>query len=101
MYTMSVSLCITQSVLINKNLLLPFTNMEDSRTTYDHGMQLMFQAVLRYMLQRPVPIIIIIFTKIFSTANNFLPGRSVERHSHIVFTANPWGHLDLEIKTFC
>lgn len=52
------------------------------------------------MLQGPVPIVVVIFTKVFCTANDFLPGRLVERHSHIVFAADPWCYLDLQEVQF-
>lgn len=51
------------------------------------------------VLKRPVPIVVVIRTKILGTGFNLMPCCSVYRHAHVVFTAYPWRHFNLELKS--
>jgi len=53
------------------------------------------QAALRNVLQAPVPIVVIVRAEEFSAVTDILPGAAVERHSHVVLTADPRRHLRL------
>jgi hypothetical protein len=53
--------------------------------------------MLAKVLQRPIPIVVIIITKVFSAGMDFFPQFTVEDHTHIMFCTLPWHHLDLHI----
>ena len=73
----------------------PLPNVEDTWTLHHHCIQFVVQAALGYVLQAPVPIIVIIRAEEFGTVTDILPGAAVERHSHVVLTADPRRHLRL------
>lgn len=50
------------------------------------------------MLQRPIPIVVVIFAKIFSTAYYIHPRGTVKCHSHIMFTTDPRCYFHLKIN---
>ena len=47
------------------------------------------------VLQRPIPIVVIIITKVFTAGMDFFPQFTVENHTHIMFCTLPWHHFDL------
>lgn len=62
----------------------PFSNVEYARPAHDHRKQFFLETLMTRVLHRPVPIVIIIRTKIFCTRLNLVPSRPVESHSHVV-----------------
>ena len=74
---------------------LPFSNVENSRSLHQHDFQFGLETMLAKVLQRPIPVVVIIITKVFSTGMDFCPQFTVEDHTHIMFCTLPWHHLDL------
>lgn len=76
----------------------PLANVEDAWPLHDHGMQLPLQTLLRHMLQRPVPVIIIVGAEVPCTLAYALPCGTVEGEAHIVLATDPRHRLHLEKK---
>lgn len=78
---------------------LPFADVKDSWSSDNHCMQFVFHAVLRDVLERPIPIVVVVFAEELRTADDFVPGLLVEGHPHVVFAAYPGGYLHLKQTT--
>lgn len=74
---------------------LPFSNMKYSWPFDNHRVQFAMQTLLWYVLQRPVPIVVIVYAKMICTLHNITPRTSIEAEAHIVFATYPRRHLHL------
>lgn len=70
--------------------------MEDSRTSHNHSMQFMLQTVLGYMLQRPIPVVIVVFAEVVSTRQDLRPRAPIKGHPHVVLAAYPRRYFHLK-----
>lgn len=72
--------------------------MEDSWTFDDHRMQLFLQTLLGHIMQRPVPIVVIVKTEMLRTLSYGRPSAAIESETHIVLAAYPGHHFDLHVE---
>lgn len=79
---------------------LPFANVEHSRSLYDHRVQFVSHALLRHMLQWPVPVVVVVRAEHWWACNDLTPRAAIERKSHIVLAAHPWRDLHLNCRQF-
>lgn len=70
--------------------------MENSRSTYNHGVQFVLHALLRDVLKGPVPVIIIVLAEVLGAAGHLLPCTFTKRHTHVMLATYPWRHLHLQ-----
>lgn len=47
------------------------------------------------MLQRPIPVVVVIRAEMVRAAHNVAPSAAIEREAHVVFAADPGNHLNL------
>jgi hypothetical protein len=73
----------------------PLPDVEDSWSLHDHCIEFVFQAALGNVLQTPVPIVVVVCAEELGTMKDILPGAAIERHPHVVLTADPWRHFRL------
>lgn len=74
----------------------PLANVENARPLYDHGMQLPLQTLLRHMLQRPVPVVVVVRAEVPCTPAYTLPGGTVKGEAHVVLATDPRHRLHLD-----
>lgn len=65
--------------------------MKDSWPLDNHCMQLFLQALLGHMLQRPIPVVVIVAAEVSSAASNARPSGTIEGEAHVMLAADP-GH---------
>lgn len=49
------------------------------------------------MLQRPIPVVVIVVAELFAALPDTAPGGAIERKAHVVFAANPGHQFHLRI----
>lgn len=82
---------------VDCSIFSPFTDVEHSRTSYNHRKEFLLQTLMARVLQWPVPVVVVVITKIFCAGFDFVPRWTIERHSHVVLWANPRRNFNLEI----
>lgn len=75
--------------------------MKHSRSFYHHGVQLVLHALLRYVLQRPIPIVIVIRAEHRCARHNLAPGAPIKCEAHVVLAAHPRSDLNLVHVRIC
>lgn len=85
----------------------PFTDMENSGSSHHHrdqaglgprrdaGPLARRQAGLRYVLQTPVPVVIVVGTELRGALSQLVPSDATERHAHVMFARYPRDYLGL------
>lgn len=102
---------VSQAILINakqaKGWYLPFSDMEDPRSSHRHRDQPGFSARrypsaptgrharLRDILQTPVPVVVVVRTKLGCAFSQFVPCDTIKRHAHVVFAGYPRSNFRL------
>lgn len=74
---------------------LPFADVKYPRSFDDHRMQSIVYTLLGHVLQRPIPIVVVVRAKLTGAPDDITPNGAIECEAHIVLTTNPGYHLHL------
>lgn len=70
---------------------IPLANVKDPRPFNNHCVQFPLQTLLWYVLQRPIPVVVIVAAEVPSAAPDARPSGAIEGEAHVMFAADP-GH---------